>query len=73
MKVNRQEVGFVHGCLYYLYMLLVQLFAHAVCFGGLILSGLFLAFLPEIFAKSLVFLFLKPLAECLKFLYSLIV
>ena len=70
MKINRQEVGFVYGCFYYLYMILVYLFAHAVCLGGMILTGMFLALLPEILAKALAFLFLKPVFECLKFLYS---
>jgi len=70
MKINRQEVGFVNGCFYYLYMFSVQLFVHAICLGLLILSGLFIGFLPEVLAKTLAFLFLKPVFECLKFLYS---
>ena len=73
MKINRQDVGFIHGSLYYSYQLLVQVFAHAVSGACLLLFGLFLGFLPLVLTKMLVFLFLKPLAQVLKCLYSLVV
>jgi len=73
MKVNRQEVGFVYGCLYYAYDFLALVFAHFVSGACILLFGLFLGFLPWIICKGLFLLVLKPLAQTLKFLYSLVV
>jgi hypothetical protein len=73
MKVNRQEVGFVYGCLYYSYDVLVRIFAHFVSGACILLFGLFLGFLPWLLTKGLFFLVLNPLAQTLKFLYSLVV
>jgi len=70
MKINRQEVGFVYGCFYYLYMILVYLFAHLISGACMLLFAWLLAFGPQLLLKGIIILFLKPVFECLKFLYS---
>lgn len=73
MKVNRQDVGFVYGCFYYAFHFLALFFAHIVSGSCIFLFAWLLAFGPALLLDGLIFLFLKPLAQGLKFLYSLIV
>ena len=73
MKVNRQEVGFVYGCFYYVFDFFVLFVSHIICGAGILLFAWFLAFGPALLLDGLFFLFLKPVAQGLKFLYSLIV